>query len=136
MNAALPIMVVGKLSFLTENAEAKATEDHREGLMRGGGIRCNLGGPPWLCFSVFSVRNLPFLPHTQPWLPNPSPRSTVPATEETAMARVGESKGEYRGGVYREDGALKSWLEKRPREAALEPELPIIDPHHHFWDTP
>jgi L-fuconolactonase len=51
------------------------------------------------------------------------------------MARVGESKGEYRGGVYREDGALKSWLEKRPREAALEPDLPIIDPHHHFWDT-
>jgi L-fuconolactonase len=52
------------------------------------------------------------------------------------MARVGESKGEYRGGVYREDGALKSWLEKRPREAALEPDLPIIDPHHHFWDSP
>jgi predicted TIM-barrel fold metal-dependent hydrolase len=52
------------------------------------------------------------------------------------MARVGESKGEYRGGVYREDGALKSWLEKRPREAALEPDLPIIDPHHHFWDNP
>ena len=21
-------------------------------------------------------------------------------------------------------------------EAILEPELPIIDPHHHFWDTP
>src|SRR5581483_8370471 len=31
---------------------------------------------------------------------------------------------------------LKAWLAKRPREAALEPELPIIDPHHHFWDTP
>ncbi len=25
---------------------------------------------------------------------------------------------------------------KRPNEAALEPALPIIDPHHHFWDTP
>ena len=52
------------------------------------------------------------------------------------MARFGESKGEYRGGVYRDDAALKAWLEKRPPEAALEPELPIIDPHHHFWDTP
>src|SRR6202035_5711148 len=25
---------------------------------------------------------------------------------------------------------------KRPSEAALEQGLPIIDPHHHFWDTP
>ncbi len=24
----------------------------------------------------------------------------------------------------------------RPREAALEPELPIVDPHHHLWDRP
>ena len=52
------------------------------------------------------------------------------------MAQFGESKGEYRGGVYRQDAELKTWLEKRPREAALEPDLPIIDPHHHFWDTP
>jgi predicted TIM-barrel fold metal-dependent hydrolase len=27
-------------------------------------------------------------------------------------------------------------LARRPKEAALEAELPIIDPHHHFWDTP
>lgn len=52
------------------------------------------------------------------------------------MAQFGESKGEYRGGVYRDDAALKAWLAKRPTEAALEPDLPIIDPHHHFWDTP
>ncbi|HVC60347.1 MAG TPA: amidohydrolase family protein [Acetobacteraceae bacterium] len=52
------------------------------------------------------------------------------------MAQTGDSKGEYRGGVYREDAALKAWLAKRPTEAALEPDLPIIDPHHHFWDTP
>jgi L-fuconolactonase len=50
------------------------------------------------------------------------------------MAQVGESKGEYRGGVYRDDAALKAWLAKRPTEAPLEPHLPIIDPHHHFWD--
>ena len=52
------------------------------------------------------------------------------------MPQFGESKGEYRGGVYREDAPLKAWLAKRPTEAALEPDLPIIDPHHHFWDTP
>ena len=50
------------------------------------------------------------------------------------MAQVGESKGEYRGGVHRDDARLKEWLAKRPTEAALEPDLPIIDPHHHFWD--
>ena len=49
---------------------------------------------------------------------------------------TGDAKGEYRGLAYRNDAELQAWLEKRPREAALEPDLPIIDPHHHFWDTP
>ena len=48
----------------------------------------------------------------------------------------GDSKGEYRGLYHRDDADLKVWLAKRPTEAALEPELPIIDPHHHFWDVP
>ena len=52
------------------------------------------------------------------------------------MPQVGDAKGEYRGTTYRNDAALKAWLAKRPTEAALEPDLPIIDPHHHFWDTP
>ena len=52
------------------------------------------------------------------------------------MVQIGDSKGEYRGIVYRNDADLKAWLAKRPAEAALEPELPIIDPHHHLWDTP
>ncbi len=52
------------------------------------------------------------------------------------MAQVGESRLEYRGGVYRVDAPLNAWLEMKPREAALEPDLPIIDPHHHFWDMP
>src|SRR5205807_2962941 len=47
-----------------------------------------------------------------------------------------DAKGEYRGLAYRNDAELQAWLARRPREAALEPELPIIDPHHHFWDTP
>src|SRR5436305_8433805 len=52
------------------------------------------------------------------------------------MAQVGDAKGEFRGNSYRNDADLKAWLAKRPTEAALEPDLPIIDPHHHFWDTP
>ena len=52
------------------------------------------------------------------------------------MAIIGDSKGAYTGIVYRNDADLKAWLGKRPTEQALEPGLPIIDPHHHFWDTP
>lgn len=29
----------------------------------------------------------------------------------------------------------QAWLDRR-REAILEPELPIVDPHHHLWDRP
>jgi L-fuconolactonase len=50
------------------------------------------------------------------------------------MAQLGDAKGEFRGNSYRNEVELKAWLAKRPTEAALEPELPIIDPHHHFWD--
>jgi len=49
---------------------------------------------------------------------------------------MSDSTGEYRGLIHRADADLKAWLAKRPTEAALEPELPIIDPHHHFWDAP
>src|SRR5436305_4989007 len=55
---------------------------------------------------------------------------------EIDMAQIGDAKGEYRGLAYRNERDLKEWLSKRSTEAALEPELPIIDPHHHFWDTP
>jgi L-fuconolactonase len=48
---------------------------------------------------------------------------------------TGDSKSPYPGLAYRNETDLKAWLAKRPAEAALEPELPIIDPHHHFWDT-
>ena len=52
------------------------------------------------------------------------------------MVQPGDSTGQYRGLIHRNDADLRAWLAKRPREAALEPELPIIDPHHHFWDAP
>src|SRR4249919_747875 len=51
------------------------------------------------------------------------------------MPQFGDAKGEFRGTTVRNDAALKAWLAKHT-EAALEPDLPIIDPHHHFWDTP
>ena len=44
--------------------------------------------------------------------------------------------GEYRGLVHRNNADLAAWLAKRPPEKALEPDLPIIDPHHHLWDAP
>jgi L-fuconolactonase len=52
------------------------------------------------------------------------------------MARFGDATGDYRGTSHHDDATLKAWLAKRPSEAALEPDLPIIDPHHHFWETP
>ncbi len=52
------------------------------------------------------------------------------------MAHFGDAKGEYRGLIYRSDAALAEWLARKPPEAVLEPDLPIIDPHHHLWDTP
>ena len=45
------------------------------------------------------------------------------------------TKDDYRGITHHDDATLAAWLAKKPSEAALEPELPIIDPHHHFWHT-
>ena len=46
------------------------------------------------------------------------------------------AKGGYRGSYYRNNADLHAWLAKSPTETALEPDLRIIDPHHHFWSTP
>ena len=32
-----------------------------------------------------------------------------------------------------EDAKLLEWLAKAAPEPTLEPELPIVDPHHHLW---
>ena len=40
---------------------------------------------------------------------------------------------EFRGNAYRMLAELNAWTKQR-QEAALEPELPILDPHHHVWD--
>ena len=43
-------------------------------------------------------------------------------------------KYEFRGNRYRHDAALNRWIARAWREQALEPDLPIIDAHHHLWD--
>jgi len=40
---------------------------------------------------------------------------------------------EFRGNSYRKLAELNAWTKQRP-EAALEPDLPVLDPHHHQWD--
>ena len=35
---------------------------------------------------------------------------------------------------YAENAAIEDWLAQVPPEDVLEPELPIVDPHHHLWD--
>ncbi len=40
---------------------------------------------------------------------------------------------EFRGNAYRKLAELNAWT-KQGHEAALEPDLPILDPHHHVWD--
>lgn len=35
---------------------------------------------------------------------------------------------------YAENEAIEGWLAREAPEDVLEPELPIIDPHHHLWD--
>src|SRR5215211_5094061 len=39
----------------------------------------------------------------------------------------------YFGKIYPPDEA---WLAKQPHEPILDPDLPIIEPHHHLWDRP
>lgn len=38
----------------------------------------------------------------------------------------------YRGTLQRSTGELADWHARAPREEALEPALPIVDPHHHL----
>lgn len=40
----------------------------------------------------------------------------------------------YRGNLVRDTRQVNDWHARRPAEAALEPSLPIIDSHTHFWD--
>src|SRR5258706_9098136 len=39
----------------------------------------------------------------------------------------------YNGNMHRKLVEFNTWTKLR-NEVALEPDLPIIDPHHHLWD--
>lgn len=41
----------------------------------------------------------------------------------------------YAGNIVRHTEEIALWLARTPREQALEPDLPIIDAHHHLWDV-
>ena len=43
-------------------------------------------------------------------------------------------KKPYRGNLLRDSASVNAWLAQKPSEEALEPELPIIDAHHHLLD--
>src|ERR1041384_3594073 len=55
-----------------------------------------------------------------------------PLNEETPMSSATPASASPFTGYLpvRED-----WLARR-QEPVLEPELPIVDPHHHLWDRP
>ena len=36
--------------------------------------------------------------------------------------------------LHKDDAPLQRWLDRESPEAVLEPDRPIIDPHHHLWD--
>ena len=36
--------------------------------------------------------------------------------------------------TIRENQDIENWISKESPEQVLEPDLPIIDPHHHLWD--
>ena len=36
--------------------------------------------------------------------------------------------------AFQENKAIDDFLTRETTEEVLEPDLPIIDPHHHLWD--
>lgn len=48
-------------------------------------------------------------------------------------SREDQDLGRYRGTLHRTTAELRDWHAGAPAEAALEPELPIVDAHHHLY---
>jgi hypothetical protein len=38
-------------------------------------------------------------------------------------------------GLEREKFPLETWIDAGDKETALDPDMPIVDPHHHMWDA-
>ncbi len=52
------------------------------------------------------------------------------------MTMKNAGRTSFRGNQPKGTAQLDAWHAGSPSEAALEPELPIIDPHHHLYDSP
>ena len=60
---------------------------------------------------------------------------TMSMPEPASRARTGRetpAPTQY-GRIFKPDDA---WLAKSPQEPVIEPDLPIVDTHHHLWDLP
>ena len=55
--------------------------------------------------------------------------AVAPETTPSPLAK----QLEYRQSWAANAASFSAWLAKTPEEA-LEPDLEIVDPHHHFWD--
>src|SRR5439155_19832950 len=61
-------------------------------------------------------------------------RRMAPRPPDTTRTSMGQAGSPTRYGRIRPPD--EAWLAKAPREPILEPELPIIDTHHHLWERP
>src|SRR5210317_1489610 len=73
----------------------------------------------WAYLSMSSVRV---------WL---ATRRSTPRS--TALGRNKVPSGEV-SMTHHANAKLQQWLDQEVPEEVLEPDLPIIDPHHHLWD--
>ena len=55
----------------------------------------------------------------------------------SGMAHYGSGDTRIKGGErmpYAANARIEQWLQQENPEEVLEPELAIVDPHHHLWD--
>ncbi len=58
------------------------------------------------------------------------------APEATQQREMGPATPQRRAAFGRISRPDEAWLARLPREAAIEPDLPILDAHHHLWRKP
>src|SRR5262245_61504008 len=83
---------------------------------------------PWRASRPPSSKWFPISPRTTRPTSSTSQGSASIVTEE-AMAKATTVERQRRQFVPNE-----AWLAKQAHEPILEPDLPIVDPHHHLWD--
>lgn len=67
--------------------------------------------------------------------PCPAPPGTImPSLNTGSLPDLSNRRPVRFADTYPENELLLSWLRTEVVEEVLEPELPIVDCHHHFWD--